>query len=72
MTLLCEVIVKELFKTYKIYFKDRKEFNKAVDMNNLADDIGYADMILTYSNEFLRDRFLGYLSSSGFVSTTIV
>jgi len=63
--------MEDLFKTYKIYFKDRTEFNNATLLNNLADDIGYADMIFTYSNEFFRDRFLGYLSSIGFVSTTI-
>jgi len=54
----------ELFNTCAIRFKNRAEFERATQMNNLADDVGHADMILTYSNKFHRDRFAGYLISS--------
>jgi len=62
----------DLFKTYPISFKDREEFNKALCLHHMADDIGYSDMILTYSNEYHRDRFIGYLSLMGFMSTCVV
>ncbi len=63
--------MEELFKTYIIKFKDRREFNAALELNHLADDIGHADMILIYTKPFFRDRVAGYLSSLGFVSTII-
>ena len=61
----------DLFKTYKIKFGDRREFEDACELNNLADDIGYSDMIFTYSKKFMRDRFVGYLSTLGFASTIV-
>jgi len=57
--------MEDLFKTFKIKFTDRDDFNKAVDMNNLADDIGHSDMIFIYSKKYFRDRFAGYLSTMG-------
>ena len=57
--------MEESFKTFKIVFENREEFESATDMNHLADDIGYCDKILTYSNEFFRDRFAGYLRTIG-------
>lgn len=63
--------MQDLFKTYPIYFKDRDEFNKALKLHHMADDIGYSDMILTYSNEHHRNSDLGYLNLFGFLSICI-
>lgn len=60
--------MEDLFETHKIFFTDRKEFEKAIAMNHLAIDIGYSDMILVYDNEFFRDRFFGFLNIEGFKS----
>ena len=54
-----------LFKTFQIRFTDRNDFIMAILMNNLSDDISHSDMILTYSNEFFRDRFVGFLKMEG-------
>lgn len=56
----------DLFKTYSISFENREDFESALKMNNLSTDIGYSDMILIYDNEYFRDRFAGFLASSGF------
>jgi len=53
--------MEDLFKTYQIKFKNREDFNTALDMRNLADDIGHSDMVLTYSDKYFRDRFAGWL-----------
>ncbi len=63
--------MEDLFKTFKIYFSNREEFDSALEMNNLADDIGHADMIMSYSNEFFRDRFAGFLKTQGFKNIEI-
>lgn len=57
--------MEELFKTFRIRFKDRDVFNEALEMNHLADDVGYSDMVLVYTNEFFRDRFGGFLLTKG-------
>ena len=57
--------MKELFKTYKIKFENRNEFNFAIDLTNFSIDIGYSDKILVYDNEYFRDRFFRYLRISG-------
>jgi len=55
--------MEDLFKTFSIKFKNRGDFNDAVEMNNLAVDVGHSDMILVYDNEFFRDRFAGFLGA---------
>lgn len=62
---------EDIFKTVKIIFRDREDFNTVLDMNNLADDIGHSDMILSYSNKFFRDRFAGILATQGIDSFLI-
>ena len=57
--------MENIFKTWKIKFSDRDDFDSACYMNNLSCDIGYSDMVLVYDNEFFRDRFAGYLKISG-------
>ena len=52
---------EEAFKTYKICFTNRDDFNKALKVRNLADDIGHSDMILTYQNKYIRGKFAGWL-----------
>lgn len=51
-----------IFRTFNIRFHGCDSFNKALDMNHLADDIGHSDMVLVYSNEFFRDRFVRFLT----------
>ncbi len=54
----------ELTRAYLICFGDRREFNKALNLNHLALDVGHDDMVLVYDNEFFRDRFEGYLHTN--------
>ena len=57
--------MEDIFKTFKIKFSDRDDFNKALGMNHLACDVGHADMVLVYTNEYFRDRVAGFLATSG-------
>ncbi len=54
----------ELFQVYLICFSDRTEFDKAMELNHLAVDIGHSDMVLVYDNEVLRDEIERYLRAS--------
>ena len=58
--------MKDLYKTFSICFTDRADFDTALGLNHLADDVGHSDMILKYSNEFFRDRFAGFLQLQGY------
>jgi hypothetical protein len=59
------------FKTFKIQFRSKADFDKALEMNHLAHDIGHSDMTLVYDNEFFRDRFVGFLIHEGMIVCTI-
>lgn len=43
------------FEQYTIKFEDREEFEKVLELNHLATDIGYCNMMLFYSNQDERD-----------------
>lgn len=46
----------DIFKTYTIKFENEEEFEKVLEQDHMAIDIGYSDMVLVYSNEDERDE----------------
>jgi len=46
---------------YFIRFKSWEEFERALDLNHLADDVCHSERYFVYNNEFSRDRFLGFI-----------